>query len=231
MYEKILIVDDEEGIISFVKDALITEGYDVLVATNGDEAVEMAKKQPDLILLDIMMPGKDGYEVCKLIRDQVICPIIFLSALQSETDKIKGLTIGGDDYLTKPFSIRELKSRIQAHLRRDKRLTNPQLKPSMGLRFGRLTIYIKERSVFCDDKEITFTKREFDIIEFLALHAGMVYSKEQIYENIWGYDAEGDSIGIAEHIKKIRAKISQFDQKTSYITTVWGVGYKWEKQR
>ncbi|MFZ5989477.1 MAG: response regulator transcription factor [Bacillota bacterium] len=227
MYEKVLIADDEEGMVSFLKDALISEGYEVLIAYNGEQAVKSAMQQPDLIILDIMMPDKDGYEVCQTIRDTVACPIIFLSALQSEFDKIKGLAMGGDDYLTKPFSMRELKVRIQAHLRREKRAAS--LKNRAFLRFGNLAIDLKGHEVYLKDRQIIFTRREFDIIELLALHPGIVFSKDQIYEKIWGYDATGDSAGVAEHIKKIRSKLNEVDPEIEYISTVWGVGYKWER--
>ncbi|MDF2988628.1 MAG: spaR [Eubacterium sp.] len=227
MYEKILIADDEEGIVSFIKDSLICEGYDILVASNGEQAVELAKKQPDLIILDVMMPGMDGYEVCSSIRDMVTCPIIFLSALQSESQRIKGLAVGGDDYIIKPFSMRELKMRIQAHLRRQKRvLTTDRL---TLLKYGGLSIDLKGHEVYFMNRSLSFTKREFDIIELLALHPGIIFSKEQIYEKVWGYDAMGDSSCIAEHVKKIRSKLSEFDNQTAYISTVWGVGYKWER--
>jgi DNA-binding response OmpR family regulator len=227
MYERILIADDEEDMVSFIKDALTSDGYEVLVAYNGEQTVKYATMQPDLILLDIMMPGLNGYEVCRKIRDTVGCPIIFLSALQGEVDKIKGLALGGDDYLTKPFSMKELRMRIQAHLRREKRaisLSNRAL-----LRHGNISIDLKGHEVSLNGKQIIFTKREFDIIEFLALNPGIVFSKDYIYEKVWGYDANGDSAGVAEHIKKIRAKLNECDPDLEYISTVWGVGYKWER--
>ncbi len=229
MYEKILIVDDEEDMVSFIKDSLINEGYQVLTAANGEEAVISARQQPDLIILDIMMPGKNGYQVCQAIRADVSCPILFLSALGMEADKIQGLAIGGDDYITKPFSLKELKMRIQAHLRREKRAIS--LTNRVFLRYQDLAIDLKGHTVYFHDKEIIFTKREFEIIELLALHPGITFSKEQIYEKVWGYDAMGDSAGVAEHVKKIRSKLSEADPATNYITTVWGVGYKWERQK
>lgn len=227
MVEKILIADDEEGIVSFIKDSLLAEGYTVLIAYDGEQAVKYAMQRPDLIILDVMMPCLNGYEVCKKIRDIVDCPIIFLSALQSEADKIKGLSLGGDDYLTKPFSLRELKMRIHAHLRREKRAV------SMGnrtlLRFANLVIDLTGHEVIINGKQIVLTKREFDIIELLAYNPGIVFTKDQIYEKIWGYDARGDSAGVAEHIKNIRAKLHEGDSETDYLSTVWGVGYKWER--
>jgi DNA-binding response OmpR family regulator len=227
MYERILIADDEEDMVSFIKDTLTSDGYEVFVAYNGEQAVTYAAMQPDLILLDIMMPGLNGYEVCRKIRDTVGCPIIFLSALQGEVDKIKGLALGGDDYLTKPFSMKELRMRIQAHLRREKRAIS--LSNRAFLRHGNIAIDLKGHEVYVNNKQINFTKREFDIIEFLALNPGMVFSKDYIYEKVWGYDANGDSAGVAEHIKKIRAKLNESDPELEYISTVWGVGYKWER--
>lgn len=227
MHEKILIVDDEEGMVSFIRDALVSEGYEVNAAYDGEEAVRCAMKHPDLIILDIMLPGKDGFEVCQQIRDVVSCPILFLSAMQGEMDRIKGLAVGGDDYIVKPFSLRELKMRVQAHLRREKRVQ--AIHQRSYLRYGGLSIDLQGHAACYKDIPIYFTPREFDIVEMLALHPGLVFSKDQIYEKIWGYDSEGDSAGVAEHVKKIRAKLNEFDADHEYIVTVWGVGYKWQR--
>lgn len=227
MKEKILIVDDEEDIVCFIKDYFEDEGYEVFTASNGKEAIEYSKKAIDIILLDIMMPDIDGYDVCSKIRDSVSCPIIFLSAKESENDRIKGLVVGGDDYIVKPFSIKELKARVEAHLRRERRTT---IDNKSKISFGDLTLDINSREVFYKNQEIYLTAREFDIVEMLALHTGQVFSKEQIYEKIWGYDAEGDSSTVAEHVKKIRAKFLKADDSLNYISTVWGVGYKWERK-
>ncbi|AKN30553.1 chemotaxis protein CheY [Clostridium carboxidivorans P7] len=227
MKEKILIVDDEEDIISFLKDSLQEDDYEVFVAYSGIEAVEKAKLNPDLILLDVMMPGKNGYEVCREIRDIVNCPIIFLTAKSEEEDLITGLGVGGDDYISKPFSLRQLKARISAHLRRDQRSFNNENR--VNLYFENLNIDLKGRTIFCMGEVIPLTKKEFGVIELLAVNCGQVFSKEQIYEKIWGYDAEGDSATVAEHIKKIRYKLKKYDKDREYISTVWGVGYKWEK--
>jgi len=178
-----------------------------------------------------MMPGIDGYEVCRKIRDAVLCPIIFLSAKQSETDKLKGLALGGDDYLIKPFSLNELLARIDAHLRREKRaifLNNSNKR--VLINFGRLSVDLKSKQVKINDNIISLTKREFEILELLLMHPGQVFSKEQIYEKVWGYDAEGDSSTVAEHVKNIRAKIAEFDYDTEYISTVWGIGYRFNKK-
>lgn len=226
MREKILIVDDEEDIVTFIKDYFQDEGYEVFTASNGAEAMEASKKEPDLILLDIMMPDFDGFHVCKKIRDQVSCPIIFLSARQAESDRIKGLGVGGDDYIVKPFSIKELKARVEAHLRRERRVS---INNKSKISFGKLTLDINGYEIYYEDNPIVLTAKEFEIVELLALHPGQVFSKEQIYEKVWGYNAEGDSSTVAEHIKKIRAKFIAINEKLNHISTVWGVGYKWEK--
>jgi DNA-binding response OmpR family regulator len=227
----ILIIDDEEDLVTLLKDELEARGHEVLTAHDGEEGVKLAmRQQPDLIILDIMMPSMNGFEVCRAIRDRVLCPIIFLSAKQSETDRVKGFTLGGDDYVVKPFGLRELLARIEANLRREQRAQylNAEHKRSK-LFFGKLGLDLKERSLTAGGQSIPLTRREYDIIELLAVHSGQVFSREQIYEKIWGYDAEGDSSTVVEHVKKIRAKIAAVDPETEYITTVWGIGYKWNK--
>lgn len=226
MREKILIVDDEEEIISFLKDSLEEDDYEIFTACTGKEALQKINLYPDLILLDIMMPNMDGYEVCSTIRDVVNCPIIFLTAKVEEQDIVKGLAIGGDDYIEKPFSLKQLKARINAHLRREKRNINSSDKAN--LYFKNISINLKNKEVYCSGQIVTLTKKEFAIIEFLSINCGQVFSKEQIYEKIWGYDAEGDSASVAEHVKKIRQKLQNLDAEEEYISTVWGVGYKWQ---
>ncbi len=227
---KILIIDDEEDLAALLKDSLESRGHTVLVAYDGEKGIEKAQEQPDIIILDIMMPGLDGYEVCRRIRDAVLCPIVFLSARQSETDRLRGLALGGDDYLVKPFSLKELLARIDAHLRREKRaiLLNDSSR-RVVMSFGRLSVDLKSRQVKVNGITQSFTRREFDILELLLMHPGQVFSKEQIYEKVWGYDAQGDSSTVTEHVKNIRAKITQFDRDTEYITTVWGIGYRFNK--
>lgn len=227
---RILIIDDETDLVMLLEDELRAKGHDVLTAYDGQTGIELSKKQPDLIILDIMMPGTDGFEVCRAIRDEVLCPIIFLSARQSETDKVRGLTLDGDDYVTKPFGLRELMARIDANLRREKRsqYINAEHKRSK-LYFGTLCLYLKERAVKIEGSRIDLTRREYDIVELLALHAGQVFSREQIYEKVWGYDSEGDSATVVERIKNIRAKFAAVTPGREYISTVWGIGYKWNK--
>ena len=227
---KILIIDDEKELVMLLADELKSRGHQVLSAYNGEMGIELARKQPDLIILDIMMPKIDGFEVCNAIRDDVLCPIIFLSAKQSEADKIKGLNLGGDDYIVKPFGLKELLAKIEANLRREKRsqYINEENKRKK-LYFQKLSIDIKERSVKIDNNDVLLTKLEYNIVELLALHAGQTFSREQIYERIWGYDSDGDSTTVVEHVKKIRAKFAEIEPDTEYISTVWGIGYKWNR--
>ncbi|EOD6641821.1 response regulator transcription factor [Listeria monocytogenes] len=227
---KILVIDDEKELVMLLEDELKVKGHKVLVAYDGQKGIELAREQPDLIILDIMMPEVDGFEVCRAIRDDVLCPIIFLSARQSETDKIKGLTLGGDDYIVKPFGLKELIAKIEANLRREKRsqYINEENKRTK-LYFGMLSLDIRERTVKIESNHIPLTKREYDIVELLALHARQVFSREHIYEKVWGYDSDGDSATVVEHVKKIRAKFAEVTPSVEYISTVWGIGYKWNK--
>lgn len=221
---KILVADDEPDIVSMLKDYFEINGYFVITASNGKEAVLQAANQPDIILLDINMPDGDGLSVCKKIRDYVSCPILFLTARIEDRDKIMGFAAGGDDYIIKPFSIEELGARVAAHIRREHRSAAVQ-----SVRFfGKLTIDYSAKCVFQNDSEINLTKKEFEIIELLSLNMGMVFDKEAIYERIWGYDAEGDSAVVAEHVRRIRAKLCSCGEEY-HIETVWGMGYKWVK--
>lgn len=221
---KILIADDESDIVSMLGSFFESKGFRVLPAFNGAEALKQVEKQPDIILLDINMPGTDGLEVCKRIRDHISCPILFLTARIEDTDKVKGFTVGGDDYIVKPFSLMELEARVRAHLRREARHNfEAQVKFS-----GDLTIDYSERCVFFGDKRVGLAKKEFDIVELLSQNPGQIFDKERIYERIWGYDSEGDSSVVAEHIRRIRSKIAAYTDRI-YIETVWGCGYKWVK--
>lgn len=221
---KILIADDETDIVVMLSSFFESKGYRVLTATNGIETLKQVEHKPDIILLDINMPGPDGLEVCERIRNHVSCPILFLTARIEDADKVKGFSVGGDDYIVKPFSLAELDARVQAHLRRETRHTlEPQLKFS-----GELTIDFSERCLFCKGERVALAKKEFDIAELLSQNLGQVFDKERIYERVWGYDSEGDSSVVAEHIRRIRTKIATYTDKT-YIETVWGCGYKWIK--
>lgn len=224
MKHRILIVDDEVDIADMLCGYFELNGYDVITAYCGNEAVEKASMNPDLILLDINMPDIDGLEVCKRIRDFVSCPILFLTARIEDSDKIKGFVTGGDDYIVKPFSIDELGARVDAHIRRENRQKNH----SKVTFDGRLIIDYTERCVYYNNIAVNFAKKEFDIIELLSQNKGQVFDKERIYEAVWSWDSEGDSSVVAEHIRRIRAKFGSLEAKT-YIETVWGVGYKWVK--
>lgn len=224
MRERILIADDETQIVSIVKQYLENEGYDVLTAFDGNEALSLIQQKPDLVILDIMMPGVDGLAVCRAIREIVTCPILFLTARVDETDRVLGFSTGADDYIIKPFSLAELGARVSAHLRRENRKANISQRKS----FGRLWIDFTIHQIGFEDKNIDFARKEYEIIELLSLHSGQVFSRERIYERIWGYDAEGDDSAVTEHIKRIRQKLGEFGQ-SEQIETVWGVGYRWRK--
>ena len=227
---KILIVDDEKDLVSLLEKKLKAKGHEVLSAYDGKTGIELAKELPDLIILDIMMPEADGFEVCRTIRNDVFCPILFLSARQSEADKIKGFNLGGDDYITKPFGLREIIAKIEANLRREERsqyINSENMRPK--LHFGKLTLNIKERTVKIENKVIPLTKIEYEIVELLALHVGQVFTREQIYEKVWGYDGIGDNTTVVERIKKIRAKFFAVSPDVQYISTIWVIGYRWNK--
>lgn len=221
--KKILIVDDEQPILQLLTDHFGFLDYEILTAFNGAEALKQAEKQPDLILLDINMPELNGLEVCRKIRHTVSCPILFVTAKVDEADKIKGLQVGGDDYITKPFSLAELTARVEAHLRRDER----HLRKTKVSLTNDLEIDYDAKELYFQGTAIHFTKKEFEIIELLSTYKGQVFDKERIYEKLWGFDGEGDSMVISEHIRKIRAKFTKLNI-TSPIETVWGVGYKWK---
>lgn len=224
MNTKILIVDDEIDIVLMLRSFFESKGYLVLSATNGEEALKQIERQPNIILLDINMPGPTGLEVCERIRNYISCPILFLTARIEDADKVRGFAAGGDDYIVKPFSLMELEARVIAHLRREKRHSfEAQVRFS-----GDLTIDYLERCLFFSDERVGLAKKEFDIVELLSGNPGQVFDKERIYERIWGYDSEGDSSVVTEHIRRIRAKIAAYTDRV-YIETVWGCGYKWIK--
>ncbi|WP_152395327.1 response regulator transcription factor [Paenibacillus guangzhouensis] len=229
MKGKILIADDERDIVAFMCDALQDEGYEVSVAYDGQEVFDQLREIPDLIILDVMMPHLDGLEVCQAIRDRVSCPILFLSARSSEADRIQGLAVGGDDYIVKPFSMQELKARIQAHLRREQR-SHLDHQPKL-LHQGDLTLDLDSLQLFYRNLPIPLTSREFELFKLLFMHPNQVFSREQIYERIWGVDAEGDAATVTEHIKNIRAKLVHAAPEETFVTTVWGVGYKFDRKK
>ena len=220
--QKILIADDSE-----INRALLIEilenQYDIVEAENGVEAIALLsryKTEFSLLLLDIMMPGTDGITWCKKIRRYVDCPILFLTAKAEEKSIMEGLGSGGDDYICKPFGIGELRARVAAHLRREAREKTHAVEIS-GIRFD-----LAGKSVQVGEEKIPLTKSEYEISELLALNHGQVFSKEKIFESVFGYERESDSSAITEHVKNIRAKFARYGKKN--IQTVWGIGYKWE---
>ncbi len=221
MRQKLLIVDDEQGIVDMMK-SYFERQYDVLTAYNGREAMVRAAQKPDLILLDINMPGMDGLTVCQNIREYVSCPILFLTARVESSDKIIGFQAGADDYIVKPFDLDELAARVAAHLRRERR----RQESGIVRFFGELAIDYSGRSVIVGGEQVSLSRKEFDIVELLSLNAGQVFDRERIYERVWGIDGDGNSDTVMEHVRKIRAKLAGHTMH-SYIDTVWGCGYKW----
>lgn len=218
--EKILAVDDDKDIVELINNTLTSQGYRVDTAL-AVENVDMDKIGGyDLILLDVMLPGTDGFEFCKKIRSLTDCPIVFLTAKTEETDIISGLGYGADDYICKPFGIRSFIARIAAHLRRENRERHIVL-VSKGLRFD-----LSEKIIACGDKRIDLTKSEYEICEYLAKNKGQVFTMEQIYDYLYGFEDRGTPAAIREHIKNIRAKFKKYELIP--IETVWGIGYKWK---
>jgi DNA-binding response OmpR family regulator len=224
---KILIIEDQQSIAELEKDYLEINNFQVDIKNNGQEGLELAlNKDYDLILLDLMLPDIDGFEICKKIRKEKNIPILIISARGEDIDKIRGLGLGADDYISKPFSPNELVARVKAHLGRFDRLTGKSEKAKQEIQVKNLIINQVSRRVFLDNKEIIFTTKEFEILNFLASHPNIVFSKEQLYDHIWGDDSYGDIATIAVHIKKIRDKIEKDPQHPRFIDTLWGSGYR-----
>jgi len=223
---KILVVDDEESIIELVTYNLKNAGFDVMTAMDGMEAENMAReKRPDLIVLDVMLPGKDGFEVCRGVRrTNEEIPIIMLTAKKDEIDRVLGLEIGADDYLVKPFSPRELVARVKAVLRRTKKLGN------MGkediLTFNGLNVDLAKRQVTVDGRRVELTGREFDLLELFIRNPGRVFSRGKLLEFLWGEEYFGDYRTIDVHVRHLRQKVERDPSNPKYFITVWGVGYK-----
>lgn len=216
---KILAIDDEVDILILIKNVLFKDNHLVTTMNKVKDNEINDFIGYDLILLDVMMPDIDGFTLCEKIRDIVDCPILFITAKTMENDITYGLGIGGDDYITKPFGMAELRARVNAHLRREHREKHNIFMAS-GVAFS-----LSGKEVKVDNEKVPLTKSEYAICEYLARNSGQVFSKERIYEGVFGYDGESDSSCIAEHIKNIRAKLAKFNVAT--IETVWGIGYKW----
>lgn len=218
---KILAVDDDTAILDMIGNILSRDGHLVTKVSDPLEINMEKLNLYDLILLDIMMPGMDGFELCTRIRELVDCPVLFLTAKTEENSLVNGLSLGADDYIFKPFGVMELRARITAHLRRERR------EHSVRMALGRVCFNLSLRQMLVDNKEIPLTKAEYEICEFLAGNRGQVFSKEQILEHVFGFDSESNDSTIITHIKNIRTKLSGLDHMP--VKTVWGIGYKWEE--
>jgi len=226
---KILVVDDEKTIVKGLKFALEKEHYEVLAAYDGEEALRLFEEEaPDLIVLDLMLPGVDGFEVCRRIRKKSETPIIMLTARGEDIDKILGLELGADDYMTKPFNPRELVARVKAILRRSRNKTNDQANLKV-IRLQDLQIDLFSHKVKVRGKEVDLTSKEFALLSLLASQPGRVFSREQLLEHVWGYDYYGDARTVDVHIRHLREKIEPDPSAPEMILTVWGAGYKFRE--
>lgn len=228
---KILVVDDEPSITKSIQYSFEKEGYNVLVAHTGPDGVEMAKQhKPNLVILDVMLPDLDGYEVCRMIRQELPAPIIMLTAKGEEIDKVVGLEIGADEYVTKPFSLRELQARVKALLRLVARHGSPKPAEPERIEMGDLIIDIARHEVTLSGKVLTLTLKEFELLKLLALNANKVLSREYLIEQVWGYDFAGEGRTVDVHIHWLREKIEKDPNNPGRIQTVRGVGYRFERR-
>jgi len=227
--QKVLVVDDEPQILDVVAKYLVRDGFQVATARDGEAALSAFNtNKPDLVVLDLMLPKVDGLEVFKRLRNLSAVPVIMLTAKGDETDRIVGLELGADDYLTKPFSPRELSARVKAVLRRATTGTMLDTGERVLVR-GALRIDPRARSVSVADKEVELTSKEFDLLWFLASHPGQVFTRVQLLDHVWGYEFYGDSSTVTVHMRRLREKIETDPANPHFLSTVWGVGYKFEK--
>lgn len=226
---RILIIEDEEAIADLERDYLELSDFEVDTSNNGEEGLRMAlSRDYALVVLDLMLPGLDGFEVCKSIREKKDIPILMVSAKKDDIDKIRGLGLGADDYMTKPFSPSELVARVKAHLARYERLVGNSKPQNDVVEIRGIRIDKTARRVYVDGEEKTFTTKEFDLLTFLAENPNHVYTKEELFREIWDMDSIGDIATVTVHIKKIREKIEKDSSKPQYIETIWGVGYRFK---
>jgi DNA-binding response OmpR family regulator len=227
--KRILIIEDEKSIAELERDYLEINGFQTEMVHQGDHGLQLALNQEyDLILLDVMLPNMDGFEICRKVRDVKDIPIIMVTAKKEEIDKIRGLGLGADDYMVKPFSPNELVARVKAHLNRYERLASKEKPGPMTMDIRGLSINRTDRRVMVNNKEVIFTAKEFDVLTFLAMNPNQVFSKEHLFERIWGYDSAGDISTVTVHIRKIREKIEYDPKYPDYIETVWGAGYRFK---
>jgi DNA-binding response OmpR family regulator len=233
----VLIAEDDKEIAAIEKDYLEINNIEAEIASDGNTALEMMRaKRYDLLLLDVMMPYKDGFQLCKEIRDTWDIPILMVTAKTEPIDRIRGLGFGADDYISKPFDPAELVARVKSHLARYDRLTNgskekgsSEMEPQEGIVVDDLYIMTQGYKVYVRGEEVKFTNREFELLLFLASNPNIVFSKEKLFEKIWGYDYIGDNATVTVHINRIRTKIEKDSSNPQYIDTVWGAGYRFNK--
>jgi len=226
---KVLVVEDDPNLLEALKYNLQKESYDVVITIDGEQAIAIARREkPDLVILDVMLPKMNGFEVCSILRKEMTAPILILTARADETDKIVGLEIGADDYMTKPFSMRELLARVRAMLRRSKMTEAPPIVETSSIKIGKLEVDIARHRVSLSGAALELTPKEFDLLAFLARHRGMVFSREQLLEKIWGYDYAGDTRTVDVHVRWLRQKIEADPGHPVHLLTVRGTGYKLE---
>lgn len=227
--KKILIIEDEKSIAELERDYLDINGFETDIVLTGDKGLQSALSQDyDLLLLDVMLPNIDGFEICRRVRSIKDIPIIMVTAKKEEIDKIRGLGLGADDYLVKPFSPNEMVARVKAHLSRYERLLMKGKHENFTIDIRGLSIDRSDRRVSVNNQEVIFTTKEFDVLTFLAMNPNQVFSKEHLFERIWGYDSSGDISTVTVHIRKIREKIEHNPSNPEYIETVWGSGYRFK---
>ena len=226
---KILIIEDETAIADLERDYLELSGFEVEIENSGDKGLARALEEDfDLMILDLMLPGMDGFEICRNVREKKNVPIIMVSAKKDDIDKIRGLGLGADDYMTKPFSPSELVARVKAHLARYERLVNSNVQENDIIEIRGIKIDKTARRVWIDGEEKNFTTKEFDLLTFLAQNPNHVFTKEELLKEIWDMESIGDIATVTVHIKKIREKIEKQSSKPQYIETIWGVGYRFK---
>lgn len=227
--KKVLIIEDDPQIAKIERDYLAVNNFEADIADAGDKGLQMAlSNQYDLILLDLMLPGMDGFEVCQKLREALDIPIIMVTAKQEDIDTIQGLNMGADDYITKPFSPNVLIAHVKANIAQYERLHASGMRVTDEIKSGEIRIQTKSRRVFIRDKEMEFKNKEYELLLFLMTNMDMVFNKEAIYERVWGYDALGDNATVAVHIGRLREKIEIDPANPRYIQTVWGAGYRFK---
>lgn len=226
---KVLIIEDDVAIAELEKDYLELSGFEVMIEETGDGGLKTAlEEEINLVVLDLMLPNIDGFEICRQIREEKNIPILMVSAKKDDIDKIRGLGLGADDYMTKPFSPSELVARVKAHLSRYERLLGANINKNDVIEIRGIRIDKTDRRVFVNEEERVFTTKEFDLLTFLAENPNRVFTKEELFQHIWDMESIGDIATVTVHIKKIREKIEANTSKPQYIETIWGVGYRFK---